>query len=277
MRNDIKKTNKIVLVVAALLGILFLIPLLWMFFTSFKTLSEALTSPGLIPRQWTLQNFREVFASTVDAPIFRWLFNTALVTAIGTVLVAFIDVLAAYALARLDLPMKNIFLSIIVMALTIPGIVTIFPSFFLFRNFGLIDSYIPLILPYTASVMGVYLIYNFLRSFPKDLEEAATIDGASRWQILRHVVFPAIRPVVASLSIITFLAIYNDFLWPSLVTNQAEMKTITVGIATLIQGANFVNPARLMASTLIATVPALIIFLYANKFFVRGVTNTGIK
>lgn len=277
MKSDLRNTNKIVLLVAVLLAILFLIPLLWMFFTSFKTLSEALSSSGLLPGEWTLVNFRDVFSATVDAPIVRWLLNTGLVTAVGTALVVFFDVLAAYSLARLPLPLKNGFISIILMALTIPGIVTIFPAFFIFRRLNLIDTFIPLILPYTASVMGVYLIYNFLKSFPRDLEEAATIDGASQWQILRHVIFPSIRPVVASLSIITFLTIYNDFLWPSLVTNEAEMKTITVGIATLIQGANFVNPARLMASTLIATLPALLIFLYANKFFVRGVTNTGIK
>jgi multiple sugar transport system permease protein len=116
-----------------------------------------------------------------------------------------------------------------------------------------------------------------LLSFPKDLEEAAYLDGASQWQILYHVIFPAIKPVAMTLAVITFLAIYNDYLWPSLVTNSNEMKTITLGIATLIQGSNFVNPAKMMASTVIATIPAVVIFLLANKHIVKSVTNTGIK
>lgn len=276
MKDDVRKTNKLVLLSAVLIGILFLIPLLWMFLTSFKPLAEALSSSSLLPKDWTLANYQDIFTSG-DAPVLRWLFNTGLITVLGTFLVVFIDVLAAYSLARLPLPVKNIFLYIIVLALTIPGIVTIFPSFFMFKRLNLIDTYLPLVFPYTASAMGVYLIYNFLKGFPKHLEEAALIDGASQWQILWYVVFPSIRPVVASLSVITFLAIYNDFLWPSLVTNSQEMKTVTVGIASLIQGSNFVNPARMMASTVVATLPALLIFLYANKYFVKGVTNTGLK
>lgn len=277
MINDIKKTNKVVLIAAIALSMLFLLPLLWMVFTSFKTLSESLSSSSLLPKSWTLDNYKNIFFESVDAPIIRWLLNTAFVTLVGTLLVVFIDILAAYSLARLELPMKRLFLGIIVMALTIPGIVSLFPSFFIFKSFSLIDTYIPLIFPYASSSMGVFLIYNFLKGFPKDLEEAALIDGATQWQILRHVVFPSIKPVAATLAVITFLAIYNDFLWPSLVTNELEMKTITVGIANLITGSNFVNPARMMASTVVATIPALIIFIYANKFFVKSVTNTGIK
>lgn len=277
MINDIKKTNKVVLIVSIALSMLFLLPLLWMVFTSFKTLSESLSSSSLLPKSWTLDNYKNIFFESADAPIIRWLLNTAFVTLVGTLLVVFIDILAAYSLARLDLPMKRLFLGIIVLALTVPGIVSLFPSFFIFKNFSLIDTYIPLIFPYTSSTMGVFLIYNFLKGFPKDLEEAAIIDGATQWQVLRHVVFPSIKPVAATLAVITFLAIYNDFLWPSLVTNELEMKTITVGIANLITGSNFVNPARMMASTVVATIPALIIFVYANKFFVKSVTNTGIK
>jgi len=123
----------------------------------------------------------------------------------------------------------------------------------------------------------VFLIYNFLRSFPQELEEAAYLDGATQWQVLTKVIFPSIKPVVTTLGVVTFLAIYNDFLWPSLVTNSDEMKTLTLGVATLVQGSNFVNPAAMMASTVVATVPALLIFLWANKYFVKGVTNSGIK
>ncbi|UJF28532.1 ABC transporter permease subunit [Planococcus sp. 107-1] len=103
------------------------------------------------------------------------------------------------------------------------------------------------------------------------------IDGASLWQVLRFVIFPAIRPVVATLSVLTFLTIYNDFLWPSVVTSADEMKTVTVGVANLVQGSNFVNPGRMMAATVVATLPAFILFVAANRYFVRSVISSGIK
>jgi len=273
-----KRTKSIILVtVASLLAVLFIFPLVWMVFTSFKTLSESLASASLLPREWTLANYASIFSASADSNMVQWTINTAIVTLVGTALVIFVDVLAAYALARLNIPGKKVILGIVVVALTVPGIVTLFPAFYLFKSVDLLDTYAPLILPYSAGTLGVFLIYNFLRSFPKELEEAAYLDGASQWQVLTQVIFPSIKPVVTTLGVVTFLAIYNDFLWPSLVTNSDEMKTLTLGVATLVQGSNFVNPAAMMASTVVATVPALLIFLWANKYFVKGVTNSGIK
>ena len=271
------KKNSMIIIVSTIIALLFLLPIVWMIFTSFKELGESLSSSSLFPKSWTLENYTSIFGSSSDAPILIWLVNTAIVTILGTVLVVFADVLAAYSLARLNLPGKKFFLSIVVAALTVPGIVTLFPAFFLFREADLLNTYAPLILPYSAGTMGVFLIYNFLRDFPRDLEEAAIIDGANMWHILRHVILPTIKPVIATLTVITFLAIYNDFLWPSLVTSSEDMKTVTVGLANLIQGSNFVNPGKMMASTVIATLPALVIFIFANKYFVRSVTSSGIK
>jgi multiple sugar transport system permease protein len=276
MKRSTRKAIPI-LILATIIAILFLLPLIWMVFTSFKTLSESMASSNILPEKWTLENYKSIFSAVSEAPILRWLLNTTFITVAGTVLVVFVDILAAYSLARLNVPGKKIILTIIFVSLAVPGIVTLFPAFYMFKTVNLLDTFVPLILPYAASTMGVFLIYNFLRSFPKDLEEAAYIDGASQWQILYHVIFPSIKPVAMTLGVITFLGIYNDFLWPSLVTNSNEMKTITLGIATLIQGANFVNPAKMMASTVIATIPSIIVFLMANKYIVKSITNTGIK
>lgn len=272
-----KQKNMIIVTLAVLIAILFLLPLIWMVFTSFKTLSESMSSSAILPKVWTLQNYVDIFSPTSDTPILLWVFNTAVITAVGTILVVVMDILAAYSLARLNVPGKKVIIGIIIMALTVPGIVTLFPAFYIFKSFNLLDTFFPLILPYTASTMGVFLLYNFLVSFPKDLEEAAYLDGASQMQILRHVIFPAIKPVAVTLGVITFMGIYNDYLWPSLVINSNEMKTLTLGIATLIQGSNFVNPAGMMAATVVATIPAIVVFLLANKYFVKSVTNSGIK
>ncbi|CAH8709905.1 carbohydrate ABC transporter permease [Paenibacillus thiaminolyticus] len=273
-----RKKGKIINFIAAtILGLLFLLPILWMIFTSFKTLGEAMSSSALLPKQWTAENYAGIMSDAQNSPMLLWILNTAIVTLAGTLLVVFVDVLAAYSLARLQFPGKKLLLAAVVGALTIPGIVTLFPAFYLFKSFHLLDTFVPLIFPYSAGTMGVFLVYNFLLSFPKELEEAAYLDGASQWKILTSVIFPAIRPVVTTLSVITFLGIYNDYLWPSLVVSSTEMKTITVGIASLIQGSNFVNPAKMMASTVIATLPAILIFVFTNKYFVKGVTNSGIK
>ncbi|MBF6978908.1 carbohydrate ABC transporter permease [Aerococcaceae bacterium zg-BR22] len=275
--NAIKRSNKIALVLSIILSILFLVPLLWMFLTSFKSLSESIGSSALLPKNWTMENYHSLLVDSQDAPMIRWLMNTAFVTLVGTVIVVVVDIMAAYALARLRLPLKQLFLYLIIFSLTIPGIVNLFPNFFIMKNLNLIDTYIPLMLVYAASSMGVFLIYNFLINFPIQLEEAAIIDGANTWQIFFHVVLPSIKPPVATLAVMTFLAIYNDFLWPSLVTNDINMKTVTVGVANLVQGSNFVNPGRMMAATVIATVPSLLIFLYANKFFIGSNSQSGIK
>ncbi|MBA5728431.1 carbohydrate ABC transporter permease [Aerococcaceae bacterium INB8] len=275
--KSMKKSNKLALIIAVIMAIFFIVPLLYMFFTSFKSMSESLSSAGLVPQSWTMENYQSLLEDTSTSPMIRWLLNTTLVTVVGTTIVVTIDVLAAYALARLNLPFKNIALFIVIASLTIPGIVTLFPNFFIMQEIGVIDTYIPLIVIYTSSSMGVYMIYNFLKSFPGELEEAAALDGASRWQILRHVILPSIKGPTTTLAIMTFLAIYNDFLWPSLVTNSTEMKTVTVGVANLVQGANFVNPGRMMAATVIATIPALIVFVFAQRFFIQNDTASGIK
>lgn len=272
-----KKINIILLVIATIIAYVCLIPLLFMFFTSFKGLSESISSSTLLPQVWTLENYIKLLGDVATAPILKWLVNTTIITGLGTVSVLVVDVLAAYALARLNVPFAGKIITLIIWVMTIPGIVTLFPSFYIFKNLGLLDGFAPLILPYTSNAMGVYLIYNFLKEFPVALEEAATIDGASLFTILKNVIFPAIKPVVMTLGFITFLGIYNDYLWPSIVIRSNEMKTITVGIGSLVLGANFVNPGVMMAATVFAVFPALVLFLIVNKYIVKGVTNVGIK
>ncbi len=272
------RLKRIILVLVATgIAYLFLVPLLFMLFTSFKTLSESIASSELLPQLWTIENYLSILSDTVNSPILRWLANTLIVTAIGTVATVAVDCFAAYALSRLNLPGKKKILVMIVWVMSIPGIVTLFPSFYLFRQISLIDTFVPLILPYTANVTGVYLIYNFLVDFPISLEEAAKVDGAGVFRTFTVIVLPCIRPIILTLAFVTFLGIYNDYLWPSLVVTSNEMKTLTVGIASLVLGANFVNPGLMMAATVFAVVPALILFMFLNKYIVRGETNVGIK
>lgn len=275
--NRKKICMTILVVVASLIAYVFLIPLLFMIFTSFKPLAESMSSSALLPQTWTMDNYLSVLADSVNSPIFRWMFNTGLITLVATLAVVAVDCLAAYALARMNVPGARKIVVALIWIMTVPGIVTLFPSFYLFSSLDLVDTYVPLILPYTANAMGVYLIYNFLIDFPKTLEEAAVVDGASTVRVFWSIVMPSIKPILLTLAFITFLAVYNDFLWPSIVVTSNEMKTLTTGIASLVLGSNFVNPGLMMASTVFAVFPALILFLILNKYLVRSDLNAGIK
>lgn len=272
-----KTVEIILIIISAFLAYFFLVPLLFMIFTSFKALSDSVSSLSLLPKIWTADNYVKLLADTTDAPVMRWLLNTAVATSIGTLLVLIVDVLAAYAMARLKLPFTGKIIIVIIWVMAVPGIVTLFPSFYIFKKLNLLDTFAPLVLPYSAGVMGVYLIYNFLKDFPRELEEAAVVDGASFISILIRIVLPSIKPVVMTLGFITFLGIYNDYLWPNLVATSNEMRTITVGIGSLVIGSNFTNPGMMMAATVFSVIPALIIFLFVNKYVVHGITNVGIK
>lgn len=265
------------LMLASVFAFLFLIPLLFLFFTSFKGLSESIGSSNLLPEAWTIENYVSVISDSTNSPIFRWMGNTAVITVIATALVIVIDCLAAYSLARLNLPGKRLIIKLVILIMSIPGIVTLFPAFYLFKQAGLVNTYFPMILPYTANVTGVFLIYNFLMDFPASLEEAAYVDGASTMRVFTSIVMPSLKPIVLTLGLITFLAVYNDYLWPSLVVTSNEMKTLTTGIASLVLGSNFVNPGLMMAATLLAVLPALTLFLLLNKHLVRSNLNAGIK
>lgn len=275
---NLKKWKMIVLVfAAAIIAYLFMIPLLFMFFTSFKDLTEALGSSTLIPKNWTLKNYQDLFGSASSSPIARWVLNTTIVTIGGTILRLVTSTLAAYALSRMNVPGKGFIVASLVWAMAIPEIVTIFPMFYIFKQLNLLNNLLPLILPSGSGVMTVYLIYNFMESFPKALEEAAYVDGASTLQILWRIVIPSTKPILITQGFITFLGLYNTYLWPSLVINRTQMQTLTLGVAGLALGENYVNPGLMMAATVMAVLPVLITFCFVNRYIVQGSTHSGIK
>ena len=275
MKKNISKI--LLLMMACIIAYLFLLPLLFMVFTSFKGVAESVTSTTLLPKEWTFENYIELFHNTDTSPVIQWLINTAIITICGTALRITTSVLAAYALARLNVTGKKIILIGLIWAMAIPEIVTYFPLFYIFKQIGGLNTYWALILPSGSGVMCIYLIYNFLIDFPKELEEAGLVEGANIFQILWHIVLPSVKPVVITQAFITFLGLYNSYLWPSLVINKNETRTITLGIAALVLGENYTNPGMMMASTVVSVIPVMIIFIFANKYIVKGFTHSGIK
>ena len=275
MKKNISKI--LLLMMACIIAYLFLLPLLFMVFTSFKGVAESVTSTTLLPKEWTFENYIELFHNTDTSPVIQWLINTAIITICGTALRITTSVLAAYALARLNVPGKKIILIGLIWAMAIPEIVTYFPLFYIFKQIGGLNTYWALILPSGSGVMCIYLIYNFLIDFPKELEEAGLVEGANIFQILWHIVLPSVKPVVITQAFITFLGLYNSYLWPSLVINKNETRTITLGIAALVLGENYTNPGMMMASTVVSVIPVMIIFIFANKYIVKVFKHSGIK
>jgi multiple sugar transport system permease protein len=273
------KTFKVFMVIVAIIvGLIFIVPILWMLATSFKTDQEAFTA-GIkwLPEVFTLENYQYTLAGNTDTPVLKWMGNSLFVGFVGTLIVLFVDTLAAYGLARLDVPFKKTLISIFIGSMTIPWVITFLPLYMEFSTLGLLDTYAVLILPYSANAFGVFLLYQYFRGFPKELEEAAFLDGANKWQVFVKVVLPSARPVIWTLAIFTFMGIYNDFLWPLVTTNSPEMRTITTGIAIMQQGSFVSSPGRLMALTSIATIPAVLLFIMGQRSFIKGVNQTGIK
>ncbi|WP_026694331.1 carbohydrate ABC transporter permease [Peribacillus kribbensis] len=273
------RTSKTVLIILAIIiGLIFIVPIFWMLATSFKTDQEAFTA-GLkwLPKVFTLENYQYAFGNNGDTPVLQWMGNSLFVGVVGTLIVLFVDTLAAYGLARLDVPFKKLLVGLFIGSLTIPWVITFLPLYMEFNKFGLLDTYAVLILPYSANAFGVFLLYQYFRGFPKELEEAAFLDGANKWQVFVKVVLPSARPVIWTLAIFTFMGIYNDFLWPLVTTNSPGMRTITTGIAVMQQGSFVSSPAKLMALTSIATIPAVLLFVIGQRSFIKGVTQSGIK
>jgi len=273
-----KKKEIFLTILAIIIALIFMVPLFWMIMTSFKNDFEAIAG-GLnwIPKEFTFENYIYTLQQTTEVPVFRWLFNSLFVGIAGTLIIVTVDAMAAYGIARLDVPFKKFLFPMFISTLMIPFVITFLPLYMQFSNMNLLNTYGALIFPYTANAFGVFLLYQFFKSFPKELEEAAYLDGANKWKIFIKVVLPSSKSIIWTLAIFSFMQIYNDFLWPLVATRSPEMRTLTTGIAVMQQGSFVSSYGKLMALTTLATIPILIVFLIGQKQLIKGITQTGIK
>lgn len=259
-----------VLIVGAIVVV---VPFLWMVTTSLQSRAETYTNASILPTSWHWENFAKAW----DAAPFGQYYVNSLVMAAGIVgghLV--LDALAAYAFARLRFPLKNALFVILLAALMVPTFVTIIPAYSLVASFGWIDTYWGLIVPRLADVFGIILLRQFFSSIPLELEDAARIDGCSRAGTFFRIIVPLSKPAFATLAIFSFLFAWNDFLWPLLVTNSDELRTIQIGLSAFV-GRYGTSWNYLMAGTLTATLPSIIVFMVFQRFLVRGIAMSGLK
>ncbi|WP_235960802.1 carbohydrate ABC transporter permease [Paenibacillus silvestris] len=266
-------------VLASVLGIIFLLPILWMFSNSFKTDVEVMAPVfHLFPQEFTWDNFHTIFVGgDVEVPIFRWIFNSFFVGFAATFLVIVLDTMAAYALTKLDLPFKRTLIALFVGSLMVPGIISFLPQYLNFSNLNLINTYYVLILPYSGGALGVFLLIQFFQSFPHEIIEAAKMDGANKWHVFTSVLLPSSVSIVTTLAIFTFMGVFNDYVWPFFTVTDLEMRTLTAGIAVMATGSFVQSYGKLMALATLSTLPTLLIFLIGQRQFIQSITATGVK
>jgi multiple sugar transport system permease protein len=263
-----------ILLHAALIAgsLVMLLPFVWMISTSLKRPPEIFKYPPVwIPSEIAWDNY----AKTISAmPFGRFYLNSLIVTASVTALQILVSSLAAFAFARLRFRGREALFLLYLATLMIPFQVTMIPNFILVRWLGWYDTYQALILPTAFSAFSTFLLRQYFMGIPRDLDEAARMDGASSWRIWWQVILPLSGPVLAALAIFVSLNSWNDFLWPLIITNSVEMRTLPVGLSTF-QGQFKVEWNLLMAGSVIAMLPVLIVYIIGQRWFIKGITMTG--
>jgi multiple sugar transport system permease protein len=251
-----------------------LVPFIWMISGSFRSESDLFGNPAsLFPTSVTLHGYEGVWQ---QLPFLRLLFNSLLFTCVTTVLTLLLDSMCAYALARMHFVGRNVAFVLVIATLMIPFQVTLIPVFEELFHFGWLNTYQGLIIPRATSAFGIFLFRQFFIDIPPELDEAARIDGAGHWRIYCQVILPLAKPAIATVAVLNGMALWNDLLWPLVVSTSTDMQTLPAGL-TLFGGQHVTDHAVLLAGATISLIPIAIAFFFAQKYFVEGVATTGLK
>jgi len=264
-----------------ILALFFVLPLIWMLSTSLKEGALVYQDQGWIPANPTLGNFQQIFGS--DFPVVRWIGTSLFSSVIGTALVVLFTSMSGYAFARMDFPFKSALFTLLITTLLLPSVMFLVPQFLVLLQIGNVVPAIGLatipayILPHLAGVFGVFFMRQFFQGIPVEIEEAAYVDGANRFTTYARIVLPLAAPAIATLGVITFLAIWNDYLWPLVnCTFDNDACTLQAGLAYF-QGQNTAEYGLLMAGTVVAALPVLVFYIFAQRFIIQSVAASGVK
>ena len=266
--------------VLLVLGVLFCFPFLWTISSSLKTGPEThLIPPLLLPEVPQWHNYLRVW---VEQPIAQWLLNSMIVIFGSVPGATLTSTLVAFSFARFDYPGRNLFFMVLLSTMMIPFEVTLIPQYLLFQRLGWIDTFAPLIVPAWGGggAFTIFLLRQFFLTIPRDFDDAALVDGANTFQILRHVIVPLSRPALTTVAILQFLSHWNDFLGPFIYLNKQELFTMSVGLRffkSMPESTGDPKEHLLMAATVIMSVPAIVLFFAAQRYFIRGIVMTGLK
>lgn len=275
-------------VVLLAVSLVMLTPFLIMVLTSFKTMGE-IQSPtfSLFPKVWHFDNYAEALSR---GDWLKYFYNSFVVTIITVVISLVLNSMAGYSFARLRFPGRDILFFSVLIGIMVPAQTTMIPTFLMMKQFplaggnnlfgqdgiGFINSYTGLILPFIAGSFGIFLCRQFFLNFPRALDEASQIDGASKFRVFYQIYLPLSKPILATLAIFKTTSAWNDYMWPLIMTNTEGMRTVQLGL-TIFRGETNVEWNLLMAATTLVVLPLVVLFLAAQKYFVQGIVTTGLK
>ena len=276
--NTVQQGNRIskvsLYVILTVLAILWIIPLLWAVDTAFKPETETTTIPvSWLPTHFTFQAFAEVFQAG-DLP--RWYLNSILTSVVITVLTVVLASMAAFAFSRIPFRGRNATFWLVLAGIMVPAPILIIPLFTVIQAFGMVNSYWGIILPQIAVSVAVFIFKQFFDGLPHELEEAALMDGASRWRVYWQIWMPLSQPAIAAVAIFAFVASWNNFVWPFIAVTSTDMMTLPIGLAT-VQTSYGIHYAQIMATAVLGGLPTLIAFLFFQRQIVQGFAGTGLK
>lgn len=260
-------------------GLIMLYPLIWLIGASFKTNSEIFGSIGFIPREPTLEGYVKGWQTSTPYTFGRFFWNTFLIILPKTIFTAISCALVAYGFARFEFPFKRVLFATLIATLLLPNVVTRIPQYILFRDMGWLDSYLPLWVPsaFAGDAFFVFMLVQFLRAIPRDMEEAARVDGANSLQTLIHIVVPMLVPALISVMLFQFMWTMNDFLGPLIYLSSVEKFPVSLALKLSIDTTEAFDWNRILSMSVLALLPALVVFFMAQKYFIEGISAGGVK
>jgi len=260
-----------------ILTVIFVGPLLLIFLTSFKSQDESRTvPPTYFPQEPTLRAYDVLFFQDAASPVLRWFANSMTAATLHALLVVVVCSMAGYALARMEFRFKKAIFAGIILTLFLPGFIFLMPNFLILDKLGWLDTLWALVVPGAAGAFGVFFMRQFFLGLPKELEESARLDGAGPFRTFRSVVLPNARPALVTLAVLSFLANWNEFVWPIYVLFSPERLTLPPGLSRL-QGAYTIDYPVVMAGAMIAAIPVLLIYSFVQRYVIEGVASSGVK
>jgi multiple sugar transport system permease protein len=269
-----KRKKFTVTIIAIVIAVMFLFPIYWTFLTAFRSEKEILKwPPSFLPLNLTTENFEKLLARE-DTPVFRWFFNSLIAATAYATLSVLAAIMAAYSLARLKFKFRDTYFKILIASMTIPPMILFLPNYTTVDSFGWTDNLISIILPGIGATFGVFLLRQFFIGIPKELEEAAVIDGANIWQRMFRIIVPLSREAIITLWVINFMTNWNDYLWPLVVLYSPDNRTLPVGMSTL-QGTYIHYYGIIMAGAIFIAAPSIVIFLLVQRYYMSGISVSG--
>ncbi|WP_204353978.1 carbohydrate ABC transporter permease [Yoonia maritima] len=262
-----------------IVGLIMVYPLIWMFGASFKTNAEIFSSPSFWPKEPTVQGYIDGWKTSTPYTFAKFFMNSMMIIIPKMIGTAISCTLVAYGFARFDFPFKKIIFSTVIATLLLPNVVTRIPQYLLFRDIGWLDSFLPLWVPsaLAGDAFFVFMLIQFLRAIPRDMEEAARVDGANTLQTLIYIVVPMLTPALISVCLFQFMWTMNDFLGPLIYLSSVENYPISLALKLSIDTTEAFAWNQILAMSCLALAPSLIVFFMAQKYFIEGISTGGVK